>query len=51
MKYTELVKQGQLKLFQAGINDADYDAWILMEKICCISKTDYFVKMQDEVPE
>lgn len=50
MKYTELVKQGQLKLFQSGINDADYDAWILMEKICCISKTDYFTKMNDEVP-
>lgn len=51
MKYTELVKQGQLKLFQSGINDADYDAWILMEKICCISKTDYFTKMNDEVPD
>lgn len=51
MKYAELVKQGQSKLFKAGINDADYDAWILMEKICSISKTDYFTKMQDDVPE
>lgn len=51
MKYAELVKQGQSKLFKAGINDADYDAWILMEKICGISKTDYFTKMQDEVPD
>lgn len=51
MKYAELVKQGQSKLFKSGINDADYDAWILMEKICSISKTDYFTKMQDEVPD
>lgn len=51
MKYAELVKQGQSKLFKAGMNDASADAWILMEKICNISKTDYFVKMHDQVSE
>ena len=50
MKYAELVKQGQLKLFRSGINDHDYDAWILVEKICDISRTEYFIKMHDEVP-
>ena len=49
MKYAELVKQGQLKLFKAGINDYDFDAWVLVEKICGISRTEYFVKMHDEV--
>lgn len=51
MKYAELVKQGQLNLFKAGINDHDYDAWILVEKICRISRTEYFAKMQEEVPD
>lgn len=50
MKYSELVKQGQVKLFKAGIGDAGVDAWILLENICNISRTDYFVKMHDEVP-
>ena len=50
MKYSELVKQGQVKLFKAGMNDAAIDAWILLENICNISRTDYFVKMHDEVP-
>ena len=45
MKYSELVKQGHSKLFKAGINDADLDAWILFEKICGLSKTEYFEKM------
>lgn len=51
MKYAELVKQGQIKLFKAGINNADFDAWVLVEKICGISRTEYFVKMHDEVSE
>lgn len=51
MKYSELVKQGHSKLFKAGINDADLDAWILFEKICGLSKTEYFEKMLNEVPE
>lgn len=51
MKYAELVKQGQIKLFKAGINNADFDAWVLVEKICEISRTEYFVKMHDEVSE
>ena len=51
MKYSELVKQGQVKLFKAGIGDAGVDAWILLENICNISRTDYFVKMHDEVPD
>lgn len=51
MKYSELVKQGQVKLFKAGIGDAGVDAWILLEHICKISRTDYFVKMNDEVSD
>ena len=51
MRYAELVKQGQLKLFKAGINNADFDAWILVEKICGISRTEYFVKMHDKVDD
>lgn len=50
MKYSELVKHGQIKLFKAGIGDASVDAWLLLENICNISRTDYFVKMHDEVP-
>lgn len=51
MKYSELVKQGQSKLFKSGVSDAATDAWILMESICNISKTDYFLKMHDEVSQ
>ncbi len=51
MKYTEMVKQGQIKLFKSGIANADNDAWILLEKICCVSKVDYFTKMLEEVPK
>ena len=51
MKYSELVRQGQVKLFKAGIGDAGVDAWLLLENICKISKTDYFVKMNDEVSD
>ena len=51
MKYAELVKQGQRLLFKAGIADYSIDAWILFEKICNISKTEYFEKMHVEVPE
>ena len=51
MKYAELVKQGQVKLFKAGIGDAGVDAWILLENICNISRTDDFVKMHDEGPD
>lgn len=51
MKYSELVKQGHSKLFKAGINDADSDAWILFEDICGLSKTEYFKKMLDEASD
>lgn len=49
MKYAELVKQGQRMLFKAGIPDSSCDAWILVEKICNISQTEYFMKMHEEV--
>ena len=51
MKFTELVRRGQLNLVKAGIQDADNDAWLLMETVCQISKVDYFTKMNDEVPK
>lgn len=51
MKYAELVRHGQRLLFKAGIGDSSVDAWILVEKICNISKTEYFEKMHDEVPK
>lgn len=51
MKYAEMVKQGQIRLFKAGIVDADTDAWILLETICCVSQVDYFTKMHNEVPD
>ncbi|MBQ3664964.1 MAG: peptide chain release factor N(5)-glutamine methyltransferase [Lachnospiraceae bacterium] len=51
MKYAEMVKQGQIRLFKAGIMDADTDAWILLETICCVSQVDYFTRMHDEVPD
>ena len=51
MKFTELVRQGQINLVEAGIQNADNDAWILMETICHVSKVDYFTKMREEVPK
>lgn len=51
MKYSELVKQGHSRLFKAGISDATTDAFILLESICNISKTEYFLKMNEEVED
>jgi len=51
MKYAELVRQGQAKLFKAGVANSDFDAWVLVEKICNISRTEYFIKMHDPVDE
>ena len=51
MKYTEMVKQGQIKLFKSSVMNADEDAWILLEKICKVSKVDYFTRMLEEVPK
>ena len=51
MKYMELVRRGQAELFKAGIPNADFDAWVLVEKVCKVSKTEYFVRMHEEVEE
>ena len=51
MKYLELARQGQLELFKAGVANYDFDAWVLIEKICKISRTEYFLKMHDTVDE
>lgn len=51
MKYRELLKSATILLENAGIADASNDAWILMEYCFDISRTDYYMKTDEDVPE
>lgn len=49
MTLREAYEYGQKQLQLAGIDDADLDAWYLLEFVTGISRTMYYVKMQDEI--
>ena len=49
MTLREAYEYGQKQLQLAGIDDADLDAWYLLEFVTGISRTVYYVKMQDEI--
>ncbi len=42
MTLSSLLKQGVIELKEAGIEDADWDAWCLFEYVTGISRTEYF---------
>lgn len=52
MTLREAYEYGREQLNLAGIDDADLDAWYLLEYVTGITRTMYYVKMQDEmIPE
>lgn len=49
MTLREAYEYGREQLNLAGIDDADLDAWYLLEFVTGISRTMYYVKMQDKI--
>ena len=49
MTLREAYEYGQKQLQLAGIDDADLDAWYLLEFVTGISRTMYYVKMQNKI--
>lgn len=45
------LESAMLYLQKQGIEDARQDAWLLMEHVCGISHSTYFVHCEDEMPE
>ncbi len=51
MTKRELLKEGVLRLEQAGIVDADWDAWYLYEFVTGENRTGFFMKSGEEATE
>ena len=49
--YRELLGQAQALLRQSGINDADIDAWYLLEYIFGIKRAQYYLLLNEQAPE
>lgn len=49
--YRELLENGKKYLKEKQIEDGNLDAWLLMEHVCGISRTWYFVHEQEEAPK
>ena len=51
MTLREAYEYGREQLQLAGVDDADLDAWYLLEYVTGISRTMYYVKMQENISE
>ncbi len=49
MTFREACEYGQEQLKRAGVDDADLDAWYLLEFVTGMDRATYFVKMQDTI--
>lgn len=49
MTLREVYEYGREQLMLAGVDDADLDAWYLLEFVTGISRAMYYVRMQEEV--
>lgn len=49
MTLREAYEYGKKQLHLAGVDDADLDAWYLLEFVTGINRTMYYVKMQEEI--
>lgn len=47
MTYREALEWGSGVLAQAGIEEADLDAWLLVETVCKVNRTFYYSHMED----
>lgn len=50
MIYQELLRHGAQRLTEKGIEDAQTDAWLLLEFVTGIDRTHYFLRQMDECP-
>ena len=50
MNWRELLKAGKERLIRAEIEDADCDAWILLEYISGLDRARFFIYEQEKVP-
>lgn len=51
MTYREAMEHGEKILAAAGIADARTDAWLLMENVCKIERSFYYMHMESSFPE
>ena len=51
MTYREVVTRGEEELRQAGITEAKNDAWLLMEAVCKIDRSFYYMHMEEDISE
>lgn len=51
MTIKEILDQGKKELKEAGIQEADLDAWLLLESVTGISRAMYYVRQSEELPE
>lgn len=51
MKYSEVLKQATEKLSLAGNKEAKLDAWYLMEEVSKMSRTQWYLDCQNEMPK
>lgn len=50
MTWQECCRQGAGALADAGIENANADAWFLMEAVCAVTRNFYYLHAQDEMP-
>ena len=51
MTWQECCRQGARELTAAGIENANADAWFLMETVCSVTRNYYYMHAQDEMPD
>ena len=51
MTYRETVNLGEKVLSMADIAEAKTDAWLLLEMVCKIDRSFYYLQMEEEMPE
>ena len=51
MTYREVLTRGEEELRQAGITEAKNDAWLLMEAVCKIDRSFYYMHMEEDISE
>ncbi len=49
MTYREATEWGSRMLMQAGVMDAQLDAWLLLETVCRINRTFYYSHMEEDM--
>lgn len=50
MTWQECCRQAAGELEEAGIENANADAWFLMEAVCAVTRNYYYLHAQDEMP-